>query len=246
MNVPSDTAPVYDDAYREKLIAEIASLGVWRQRLRFACGVETPGEWDPVMQFAAIKHELPALRGKRVIDLGANAGGIGIEVAKEGAIVTLAEPMQHWRQQAEFYVSHEKPANVSVIDATVHTARYYGPFDVVFCLGLIYHFRHPQLILDELSQWVGETLVISTQVVKGDLHIMKNRRDQLPMRKNDLPLRGWQFTVPLFRDMLYNSGFKDVRVARSGSAGAGFTNAAYFVCSAGTPVDIDLEHRRFI
>jgi len=227
------------------LQSEIDRLGPWKQRLRFSNGIETPGRWDARVQFSAFGRELPDLTGKQVLDIGANAGGIGFEANRAGAIVTLAEPWRKFRNQSSLYIKAEK-LEIRSTDASIHEARNLGAFDVVFCLGLIYHFRHPQLILDELAQWVTGTMVISTQTIAGNGHVMKNRRNQLALTTNDTALRGWAFTLPLFKEMLYNAGFTNVRTVRAAKAGNGFTNDAYFVCEGGVPVNIDEQHRRFI
>jgi hypothetical protein len=57
-------------------------------------------------------------------------------------------------------------------------AQQFKGFDVVLCLGLLYHFRYPQLVLDYLSTLEMDWLFLSTQVHPGTSLFMFNRVDR--------------------------------------------------------------------
>src|SRR5690606_26654896 len=82
------------------------------------------------------------------------------------------------------------------------------------CLGLIYHFRYPQLILDYLSSMQPAVLYISTQTDPSEKLILVNRRQPGVLRKghlkSDVILTGWHPTRRLLERMLLWAGFDEV------------------------------------
>ena len=53
-----------------------------------------------------------------------------------------------------------------------HTLGYHN---TALCLGLIYHFRYPQMLIDYLSSLRPEWLFLSSQTHPGDDLLMVNR-----------------------------------------------------------------------
>lgn len=196
----------------DDLISLIKQYGPWQQKLVFEDDIVSPGNWNPIKQFEVLSGYLPKdLSGVRVLDIGANAGGISFEFARQGAYVVALEPTPHYRKQAEFFLKYKGETNVEVFDTELFDAHKHGVFDIVLCLGLFYHFRHPQLVLDYLSTFVSDTLVVSTQTIEGSDLVMRNRRtyDETP-RARDKDLSGWEPTKSLFLRMLETAKFRDI------------------------------------
>ena len=83
-----------------------------------------------------------ALDGLTVLDLGSHEGGYGIALAHHGATVTLLESRPGHNAKARFAADalglHER---ITVVEGDVRnlSVESFGRFDVVLCLGILYH-----------------------------------------------------------------------------------------------------------
>lgn len=93
----------------------------------------------------------------------------------------------------------------------------HGVFDVVFCFGLLYHVRHPILVLDKLYEICNEMVFINTQIYSGYA-----ANEQTILYYNDAwrgSYSNWFVPSPAaFVDMISSCGFKSVEVVEIGSS----------------------------
>lgn len=224
-----------------------------------ASGVEVfRGQWNPKLIFDVLAGPDPSIwAGKSVLEIAANTGGLSVEIARAGAsTVTLSEPDPYRNNLAlarpvlENLIEQEAlPISISNDDffACASNQRQY---DIIVCLGLIYHFRYPQLMLDMLSAMRSTYLFISTQTHPGTDLALFNRASPgiLPsgFLSKDIPLTGWHPTRKLFERMLEWAGFTDVISLTDGDFSqqrAGLTNSAYYRARCISPKDPNKEMR---
>jgi SAM-dependent methyltransferase len=201
-------------------------------------------EWDPLELYLTLTCGDDGFwNGKKVLDIGANTCGLSIEIARRGAEVVALEPDPYnvtyalSKSIVDEIVEKEK-LKLTVIKAGLFQAHDYKGFDAVLCLGLLYHFRYPQLILDYLSTLEMEWLFLSTQVHPGDELVLVNRVEpSIKFPENffnpSIILTGWHPTRPLLAKMLYCSKFDDVQSLTDQpyvfpQKQPGLTNSAYF------------------
>ena len=117
-------------------------------------------------------------------------------------------------------------------------------YDIVLFLGLVYHFRYPQLVLDYLGGFNADRFIISSQTHKSSGLVMQNRKEATPQFYSNQPLAGYHPSRPLLQAMIEWAGFENVRECISDHTGRDFedrihsvTNSAYFVCEKGSPID---------
>lgn len=214
------------------------------------------GEWDPKRIYSVLTSGDPGFwRGKRVLEIASNTGGLAVELARAGARVTMTEPDPYGNSLAIAKPILEELKAAEGLDLTIVQAGFYdaprmGVHDVVICLGLIYHFRYPQYILDFLSTLGAKTLFISTQTSGGDQLALVNRSNPgiLPrgFLGDDIVLTGWHPTRPLFEAMLRWAGFTDVRSLTDKPYDfpfkmQGLTNSGYYRATYGAIRDPELE-----
>ena len=239
------------------LRAKVASLGPWYQRIDFGHGIvtdETP-RWQGI-EFGIIRpHVRGGFEGKRVLELASNACGLAMLMAQEGAQVTALDPFPLYIAQAHFvrdFFGLEDRITLST--ETVYHAHRLGCFDIVVFHGLLYHLRHPQLVLDMLSHLVTEQLFFSCQLTPGNDPILVNRRAQSNKKREGQsggPLLGWRMTENACTRMAMLAGFQNVRtLSRTPHPGETAelkaSNSAYFAADAAlvpAPVPFLFEER---
>ncbi len=215
----------------EQEIAErVASFSAWHYRFDLD-GVVTPIVderyvtrhaqrkayfFDPLVEALG-----GSLAGKRVLDLGCNAGFWSLAAAEAGCEHVLGvDGRQMHVDQAELVfevngVPRERYefrlADIYDLDLSAE-----GPFDLVLCLGLLYHVSKPM----ELFEWIdainSDLLVIDTTLVgfPGSLLHMKRENLDDPRSGVDYEIVGYP-TRQAVIDMVRVFGYT-VRLLRPG------------------------------
>jgi tRNA (mo5U34)-methyltransferase len=161
----------------ERLRERIASFPRWHYEFDFD-GVRTPifnrGHVNRNTQrknyfFAPLVRLCGgSLAGKRVLDLGCNAGFWSLAAIDAGADFVLGiDGRQMHIDQANlvFDAKGVEPNRYrfqrsDVFDVELHAE----PFDIVLCLGLLYHVRKPFELLERIAAWNADLLVIDTRL----------------------------------------------------------------------------------
>lgn len=218
------------------------------------------GEWDPRALADLLTRGNPAWwEGRRVLDIGANTGGLSLELARMGASVTLAEPDPYGTsitltRDLVMQFADREGLDVRISDADLFSSNELGWHDTILCLGLLYHFRYPQLVLDYLSSLEPRWLFVSCQTHPSDELALYNRASPGLLRRNhlrpDLILAGWHPTRALLERMLESAGFTDVtdlgdRRYDFPEKPKGATNSAYYSARLRAPVNPETLKRAF-
>ena len=216
------------------------------------------GTWNPQSIFKVLTPDPSFWQGKTVLEIAANTGGLSVEMARAGAIVTMTEPDPYKNALALSRSVLDQLIADEGLDLTIKELDFFQcrelpKHDVIVCLGLVYHFRHPQLMLDMLSAMQPDWLFISTQTHPSNDLAMFNRMHPGIMRedfynKTDLVLSGWHPTRTLFARMLLASGFDCIEGLTTEDfpkVTKGVTNSAYFKARLMNPVNVDVEMMRY-
>jgi tRNA (mo5U34)-methyltransferase len=113
-----------------------------------------------------------SLAGKRVLDLGCNAGFWSLSAIEAGAEFVLGVDGRKMHIDQAELVFEIKGVEVSryrfelsdVFDLDLTRE---DPFDVVLCLGLLYHVSKPIELMERLAAWNSDLLVIDTDLVRA-------------------------------------------------------------------------------
>ena len=153
-----------------ELRSELERLRPFHHRIELPYGLSTfapelsrrPVEGIRVDSF--VRHAFPALldlyggslAGKRVLDVACNCGGFSFEAARAGADRVLGFDV------ADRYIEQANPIRralgvdqpefrvMSIDDVTPEKT---GSFDVVLCLGILYHLEDPVGAMRSLLRW---------------------------------------------------------------------------------------------
>jgi SAM-dependent methyltransferase len=110
-----------------------------------------------------------SLVGKRVLDLACNAGFWSLQAIEAGAQFVLGvDGRQMHIDQARlvFDAKGVEPSRYRFERSDVFELDLRGedPFDIVLCLGLLYHVSKPVELMERISAWNTDLLVIDTSL----------------------------------------------------------------------------------
>lgn len=143
----------------------------WFHRIDFGNGIVTPGVDFSSEKLKTIKMS-DSLQGLTVLDIGAWDGFFSFEAERRGAKRVLALDSFCWGGAGwgtkDGFELVRKAFNSKVEDLTLDvneiSPEKIGVFDLVLFLGVLYHMRHPLLILERVSSVVKKQLILETHV----------------------------------------------------------------------------------
>jgi len=186
----------------QEILQKIDELGKeepWFHCIDLGNGIKTMQEPVPHLEnlWNQISKQVPNdLSGKSVLDVGCNAGFFSVQAKKRNADYVLGIDLSEgFLKQAEFVrevlgleIDYEK---MGVCDV----AKLGGRFDIVLCLGVIYHCADPFQAARCVESVTRELAIVESAVVRYK-----------PVA--DKPL--WEFIFPGYKDF-EGTGMKDER-----------------------------------
>src|SRR5436190_6903529 len=125
------------------------------------------------------RFPIPAdLTGRRVLDIGAWDGWFSFEAERHGAAVTSIDCVEvpnflEIRRRLSSRVDYRIYDFYELPEAGL------GSFDFVFCLGILYHLKHPLLALEIVCALTTDTAIVESFVIDAD---------NWQQHKNDVPV----------------------------------------------------------
>lgn len=149
----------------------------WFHQIKLTEEFTTPGIDNTPLKLAQLDELGLAqdLSGKRVLDIGAWDGFFTFEMERRGAEVLAID---HVEQSVTGFPIAAEALNSSAQWKTLNIYKInpetVGQFDLVLCLGVIYHLRHPLLALDNLRSVLKEDGEIFVETHAIDTLLLKN------------------------------------------------------------------------
>lgn len=182
----------------EQLRAEVARFPVWHYEFDLN-GVTTPIRVPAHRNRHAQRSRYffeplvglfgGSLKGKRVLDLGCNAGYWSLKAIEAGADYVLGvDGRQMHVDQANlvFQAKEIEPQRYKFRTGNVFTDDFAGegPFDIVLCLGLLYHVSKPVELIERIAAINTDVLLIDTEVSGLSGVVWRTRRESLDEPRN--------------------------------------------------------------
>ena len=154
----------------ERKRAAIAGI-TWYHTMDLGDGVITPGVDNTIDRMAMLG--LPRdLRGLSVMDIGAWDGAFSFEAERRGASRVVAVDSFCWSGQGwgtkdgfecarRVLNSKVEDRELEVLDLSPESV---GVFDLVLFLGVLYHMKHPLLVLERVASVCRGQLILWTQI----------------------------------------------------------------------------------
>lgn len=194
----------------DEIRQDVRNLGWWYQCFELPGGVMTspgkPPAYHPEMRWRFIEPFVPQdLSGKTVLDVGGNAGYFSVQMMQRGAKrCVLIEPFEEFSAQAE-YVAGLYGFDIEVVNEDVHTycLTTEDRFDYVIFLGLFYHLKYPNIVLDRLAEMTRARMYFQSHIVGTEQTAFETRPDYAPSTDDEI-LNDPAFPRMAFIEKLYN------------------------------------------
>lgn len=198
----------------------------------------------------------------RVLDLGCLEGQYGIEFARKGAQVVAIEARDGHIVKTRFAAEELGLASFEVRKDDVRnlSPETYGHFDVVLCLGILYHLKAPDVfeLIERMAGVCKVAVIIDTHIALGTGKRFSFRGRQYRGRRilEHLPWKSlrerarkpwasidntWSvwLTTPSLSNALQDSGFTSVYQCEVPAMAGRIHNRQTFVALKGTPVTVE-------
>ncbi|MCL2340695.1 MAG: tRNA 5-methoxyuridine(34)/uridine 5-oxyacetic acid(34) synthase CmoB [Proteobacteria bacterium] len=143
----------------------------WRKGPFSVFGIDIDAEWRSERKWNRIVPELPDLTGKTVADIGCNNGYYMFRMAHHRPALVLGfEPyVQHYYAFRLLNGFAGQPHLQVELLGIEHLALFPDSFDVIFCLGILYHRPSPLEALRDLYAALkpGGWLIVESQAIPG-------------------------------------------------------------------------------
>ena len=170
--------------------AQIASFPIWHYDFELDGHHTNPAkaEWQELRAAHVIdplvEHYGGTLQGRRVLDLGCNAGFFSLMAAEAGCDFVLGiDGRQTHIDQANlvFDAKGVDPARYRFACGNILEFDYaaFPAFDVVLCLGVLYHVNKPIDLFEAITRANTDLLVVDTKLSPARGAWLELRRDNL-------------------------------------------------------------------
>jgi tRNA (mo5U34)-methyltransferase len=107
------------------------------------------------------------LKGKRILDIGPWDGYYTFEMERRGAEVVAIDyaDLDTFR---ELHRALNSQARYLRLDVYELDPAKIGTFDIVLCLGVLYHLKHPLLALEKICAVTRDVCIVDTFVIDGE------------------------------------------------------------------------------
>ena len=108
------------------------------------------------------------LEGHSIVDLGCLEGGFTTEFARAGMHATGVEVRDSNYRNCLYVRDHVSAPNLRFLQGDANDVDQYGPFDVFFISGLLYHLDRPRAFLEAVARNCGKALILWTHVASSE------------------------------------------------------------------------------
>lgn len=204
--------PALSDDQKSELEKVLRQLSPWRKGPVDLLGVEIDSEWRSNLKWDRIVDSLPPLKNKRVFDIGAGNGYYLLRMATSEPWLALGiDPFVLYSCQFLAMQHYFKTPRIHMLPLSLEQFPMLPKFfDVVFCMGVLYHQKSPLDFLRTLREYLrpGGSLVLETLTVAGDGPWVLSPVERYAKMRNCFLIP----TVSCLIGWLERSGFSDIRI----------------------------------
>lgn len=157
---------------KKRLKDALLNLCPWRKGPFNVFGIQIDSEWQSFIKWNRFIHKISPLKNKRILDIGSSNGYYIFRMAAHDPFMVLGlEPQHTFYYQ---YLALQKYLNLKDVfclpipfDQLPPMDRY---FDMVFCMGVLYHRRSPLDMLMKIHDCLtkGGELIMESLVIESN------------------------------------------------------------------------------
>ena len=191
--------------------SQLETFSPWRKGPFNIFGIDIDAEWKSHLKWNRIAPYLDSLDGKTICDLGCNNGYFMFKAAaqKPGLVMGM-DPTRKFKLAFHYLNQFAREPNLHMELLGFEDLQYFTEvFDVLFCMGIIYHHQNPMEILRYCHQSMkkGGQLILETMGISSNEPVCL-----FPQRRYANMPNVWfipsQFAT---ENMLVRAGFKDIQ-----------------------------------
>ncbi|CAA6809519.1 MAG: tRNA (5-methoxyuridine) 34 synthase [uncultured Sulfurovum sp.] len=195
----------------EKQILDTAkSMMPWRKGPFQIANTFIDSEWQSQLKYNMLEKHFD-LKGKVAGDIGCNNGYYLFRMlTHEPKKLIGFDPSATYYSQFQFINRFIKSDITYELLGVEHVEYYEHKFDVLFCLGVLYHRSDPVSMLKSLYKGLhkGGELILDTFMIDGDDEICLTPKD----RYSKIPNIYFVPTIPALINWCRRAGFEDIEV----------------------------------
>lgn len=157
---------------REEIKSHLQAFMPWRKGPFSVFGIDVDSEWQSQRKWQRLLPRLPDLKDKIIADVGCSNGYYMFRMApcKPKLVVGLEPSVQHYYCFKGLNgMARQDKLHIDLLGVE-HLALFPDCFDVLFCMGIIYHRSSPVDCLRDIftSLRPGGSLVLESQAIPGE------------------------------------------------------------------------------
>ncbi len=173
---------------KKDLHEKLTQLCPWRKGPFDLFGVDIDTEWQSWMKWDRLLPHLPELAGRRILDIGSSNGYYMFRMAAENPLFVLGlEPQSSFYFQYLAIQKYLQRDNVFCLpiphDQLPRMDQY---FDLVFCMGILYHRKSPIEMLKDIHDSLrkGGEIVLENLVIDSRENLCLFPKDRYGKMRN--------------------------------------------------------------
>lgn len=197
------------NANQSQIIDIAHKLKPWRKGPFDICGTLIDSEWNSAIKYNIIKNHLN-IKNKTIADIGCNNGYYMFRMLKLNPKVIIGfDPSAHCFNQFHF-INHFINSNIKFELLGIEDLMHYDiKFDVILCLGVLYHRTNPIDCIKILKQSLNKNgeLILDCLIIDSNEPIVLS-----PLRYAKMKNAYFIPSIRALKNWLIRGGFSDIEI----------------------------------